>query len=156
MKSTLDENFNHNCVNFNFFRHKCGECGYRGSIAPKKKFPSKKFPETLLAKNCHSIPSTFCHFKLAQNYAKISQIYSPNAQIICRLANAVCTKKVSHSVRTKKPRKYVGEMDPGRVRYDNVTFLQVMFMRLLHCGKKVTRLSRSYKTFFLRFPIFAV
>jgi len=53
----------------------------QGVNCTKKNFPSKKFPETLSAKNCHSIPLTFCHFKLAQNYAKISQICSQNAKI---------------------------------------------------------------------------
>ncbi len=85
--------------------------------------------------------------KLAKSILQMPKLFAV-------LANAVCTKKVSHSVRTKKPRKYVGEIDPGRVRYDNVTFLQFMFMRLLQCGKKVTRLSRSYKTFFSSFSNF--
>jgi len=45
-------------------------------------------------KNCHSISSIFCHFKVAQNYAEICQIYSPFAKIYLPFARCSSPKKV--------------------------------------------------------------
>jgi len=74
--------------------------------------PTKKLQaHSVWRKICQSMSSTFCRFKLAQNYAKICQIYSPFAKIYATFAKCCSPKKVSHSVCAKKLCAFVGKID---------------------------------------------